>query len=207
MKLLLIINDDLYREALKSHIAGSGNWENVLEAKRFSDGILIEETIKIDLIISDFHANENILETISLWRKHLKRVPTIALLRYNGEHLIINLTKSGINGILLQKETNSNELRVAFQDILNGRKYFSETVKEIIENNLDLMDKTYFNFSKRDLELVHFLSKGLTGKEIAKISSLSPFTIETYRKSLLKKTQTQSTSQLISFSYQNGLIQ
>ena len=51
--------------------------------------------------------------------------------------------------------------------------------------------------SNREREIVSFLEKGFTTKEIAKELFLSNHTINTHRRNILRKSETKNTAQLI----------
>ncbi len=54
-----------------------------------------------------------------------------------------------------------------------------------------------FTLSKRELEIVELLEKGLTTKEIAADLFLSHHTVDTHRRNILRKTTVKNTAQLI----------
>lgn len=52
-------------------------------------------------------------------------------------------------------------------------------------------------FSKRELEILPLLSKGLTNKEIAKLLEISPNTIKTHLKNLYEKLESENRTQAV----------
>ncbi len=61
-------------------------------------------------------------------------------------------------------------------------------------------------FTKREKEVVHYLSQGKTTIEIANILHISPQTVSTHRKNILKKTNTNSVPQLVSLTVKKGWL-
>ncbi len=57
---------------------------------------------------------------------------------------------------------------------------------------------TDYSLTKRERQVVGFLSKGLTSKEIARRLTLSPRTVEDYRLRLCKKFNVKNTTELLS---------
>ena len=60
--------------------------------------------------------------------------------------------------------------------------------------------------SNREKEIIRYIVKGKTSKEISERIFLSKNTIDTYRRNILKKTGLKSTTELICFAIKNGLI-
>jgi DNA-binding NarL/FixJ family response regulator len=60
--------------------------------------------------------------------------------------------------------------------------------------------------SRREKEVLHYLAKGLSSKTIAKHLCISKLTVDKHRANMLKKTETNNTSELIRFSLENGIL-
>nr|WP_315200457.1 helix-turn-helix transcriptional regulator [uncultured Flavobacterium sp.] len=74
--------------------------------------------------------------------------------------------------------------------------------------NIDVEQKYLVNsfFSKREKQIINLLITGKVSKQIACELSLSLNTIETYRKNLLKKTNTSTTAELIGKVIREGWV-
>ena len=60
--------------------------------------------------------------------------------------------------------------------------------------------------SEREKEIVQFISEGYTDNEIASQLMLSPKTVNTHRKNILRKLNLKNTALLIRFAFENNLI-
>lgn len=60
--------------------------------------------------------------------------------------------------------------------------------------------------STREIEVLQYISIGNSSKQIAEELSLSIKTVDNHRQSMLKKTNTKSTAELISFAIRNGFL-
>ena len=60
--------------------------------------------------------------------------------------------------------------------------------------------------SEREIEIVRKMSHGLSSEEIAKDLCISPFTVRTHRKNILKKTHSKNSSQLIANCIATGIV-
>jgi PAS domain S-box-containing protein len=61
-------------------------------------------------------------------------------------------------------------------------------------------------FSKRELEILSHLGKGMASKDIADQLCISEHTVKTHRKNMLKKTDAKNTTELIRYASAKGLI-
>ena len=59
--------------------------------------------------------------------------------------------------------------------------------------------------SSREMEMIHFISKGLTDKEIADKLKISIHTTKTHRKRIISKLGLKNTAALVKFAVENGI--
>ena len=62
------------------------------------------------------------------------------------------------------------------------------------------------HLTKRELEVLQNLAKGLTSNEIAEALFISPRTVEFHRSNILSKTQTKNTAELIRYAIKHQLV-
>ena len=67
---------------------------------------------------------------------------------------------------------------------------------------IDLIEK----ITPRELDILRNLAAGKTSKLIGKEFSISPHTVDTHRRRLLKKLKCKTVVDLTRFAYRNGLI-
>ena len=60
--------------------------------------------------------------------------------------------------------------------------------------------------SKREIEILRFVAKGLTDKEIATVLNISHHTIRNIRKKLYKKLEVHNGAEAVNEGYQLGLL-
>lgn len=61
-------------------------------------------------------------------------------------------------------------------------------------------------FSKREIELINLLSLGLNSKEIAEKLFISPHTVDTHRRNMLRKAGVSDSMKLVTYGRNNGFI-
>lgn len=100
------------------------------------------------------------------------------------------------------KSSSRQEMVEAIMTVLSGKKYICKEIKNILSEQLvggsDVQDG-FNSLSKRELEIIAYLKKGYSSKEIARDLHLSPKTIEVHRYNILKKLNVKNTAALIHY--------
>ena len=60
--------------------------------------------------------------------------------------------------------------------------------------------------TKRELELVPLLARGISSAEIADQLSVSALTIDTHRKNIFRKLEINTSIELVNFAHENNLL-
>ena len=63
-----------------------------------------------------------------------------------------------------------------------------------------------FNLTKREIELLKLLAKGLTNVEVGECMGISPLTVSTHAKAIYRKMQVRSRSEAVFEAVNEGLI-
>ena len=80
--------------------------------------------------------------------------------------------------------------------------YADENVGEFIE----IKGKSNESYTVREIEIIKLLAKGLTFKEIANQLFVSPHTVNTHKKNILRKANCRNTAELVSLCVHEGII-
>jgi DNA-binding NarL/FixJ family response regulator len=203
--LLLADRHTIFRQALAALLMKLPDVGLIHETATGDGTLCILQAKKIDVVLFDTCADS--YKYLLLIKKSFPRLPVIAITWFEGDANILNLAKSGVRGILLKKNTDLREISIALKQVLNEKKYFTQKVNLIIQDNLDKIDQIpSLSFTFREHQLISCFNKGFTAKEVATETKLTLRTVESYRKALLRKTHTSSTIALLAFAYQNGFL-
>lgn len=129
----------------------------------------------------------------------------LILSNHSERSIILQALQHGASGYLL-KNASSAELIACIQEALSGQITFSREVKEIIARPSATELKGIPALTKREKEILHLISEGITTTGIAEQLSLSPLTIETHRRNLLQKFDVKNVAALIKIAVQHGLV-
>jgi two-component system invasion response regulator UvrY len=106
--------------------------------------------------------------------------------------------KSGAMGFV-SKSTGLAELTKAVELVMNGRKYISENLSELLaqEFDVDAKPNQFDLLSKREFEVAALLMKSKSINEIASILSINSSTVASHKARVLEKMNAKNITELI----------
>jgi two-component system, NarL family, nitrate/nitrite response regulator NarL len=123
-----------------------------------------------------------------------------------GETVEEMINDADISGYLL-KQTGKEELVEAIKKVFNGGQHFQPLVLDELAKQANIKNQTSAaNITVREKEIIQLLEKDLSNKEIADSLFLSVRTVETHRKNILKKTDTNNLLSLLKWAYEHKII-
>lgn len=132
----------------------------------------------------------------------------LILTSYNDYPIISQALSNGANGYLL-KDMERKELLKAINCVIDGKVFVSEAANEkLLEQYNSSFDKKPIPIvlTRREIEILDLLNKGMNGPQIAKKLFLSNFTIETHRKNLMQKFNSNTTQMLLKVARNHNFL-
>ena len=122
---------------------------------------------------------------------------------------ILEVVRSGIKGYLT-KDCEAQEVATAVQSIARGEKYFCQEVLDIIvEGSLHKESdpgEATASLTERETELLRLLAKGYSTQKASDEMNLSPHTVHSHRKKIIKKLHIKSPTEFVVHAVDLGLI-
>lgn len=206
MNILLIEDHQVVAEGI-SAILNDGEWVNqVFQVSDGKSGLdFLEENPHIDLVLLDINLPDcSGIELCVTLKQKYPSLKIIALSTFNQSGIIQKMLDNGADSYLL-KNASSEELKESIEKVISGKQFLTAEIKEILKNNVPLSSKTPV-FTKREKEVLALIAEGLTNQEIADRLFISQLTVISHRKSLLEKTASKNTAQLIKYCFEFGLL-
>ena len=111
-----------------------------------------------------------------------------------------------ISGYVL-KNIGKQELITALEKIAAGGIYFSEEViQELARTSQRKKENEQAHLTARELEVIRLIEKEYNNKQISEALFISERTVETHRKNIFRKTNTNSVIGLVKYAYEHRLI-
>ena len=125
---------------------------------------------------------------------------------YLVDTVLIEVDESGFPIRTLITCTNINQFKKDDCIYYNIMKKNNDGVYEVMLEGTADKKISELKLTKRELEIINLISRGLTNKQIAEKLFISVNTVQTHRKSIMKKTQCTGTADLTNFAFSRGLL-
>lgn len=167
------------------------------------------KTESVDVVVMDLNMPRmDGLQTLSELKRLNSNVKVMILSNYNQKELVRKVQENGADGYVL-KSTSAGELLNAIKDVAKGIKLFPSVEDDTTISETFFTDEFLkkYNLTKREVEIIRQLAKGLSSKEICDILHISNFTVDTHRRNILRKLNINNSVGVVSFAKQHGLIE
>ncbi len=206
MKILMIEDHQVVAQGISTMLNELDYVESVEHVSEGNLGIeFIRQNPETDIVLLDINLPDgNGIEFCANIRQEFPEIGIIALSTFNQAGIINKMLENGADSYLL-KNTSSEELIEAIEKVSSGQKHLTSRIKKILSNSSVSNCKTPV-FTKREKEVLALIAEGLTNQEIADQLFISQLTVISHRKSLLEKTESKNTAQLIKYCFEFGLL-
>ena len=187
---------------------GVAHLEQVNEGKDLLNKL---ESGNFDLLVIDPKAENGFgVETLLSIINDNENLNVLVISNVNNESQVLQILEKGVQGYLTYT-CDEDEIVHAIFAIAKGEKFYCNKVLDIVFNK-HLYKKETVNcdptsLTIRETEIAVMLAKGLTNKEVADQIHLSPHTVHTHRKNIMKKLGVRSASELTIYALSIGLIE
>lgn len=173
----------------------------------------LEENHNLDVILMDIEMPVlNGIETTQIVKQKYPQLKIIMLTAFDNDENIFNAIKAGADGYLL-KEINPKDLHGGIHETLNGGAAMNPSIAlktlKLLRNPLDIQnprDQEEISLSKREVEVLEQLSKGLSYTAIAENLFLSPSTVRKHIENIYKKLQVHSKIEAVQKAKNHNII-
>jgi two-component system, NarL family, response regulator EvgA len=154
---------------------------------------------KYDLLIIDIYARDwGCFEILEAAIKEYPSLNVILFTTITQEALLRNLYSAGCSIILKSEDTKY--LAEGIKAVLNGMRYVSHSLSYLKKPDLKISDLKPLHFTRQEERILALCSIGLSSKEIAYTFELSKYTVDTYKKRLIKKFKSTNMAELIEYA-------
>jgi len=207
MYTVLIVDDHpVARLAVKMLLEKDG-MTVIGEAEDGLKAVLQARQLKPDFVIVDIDIPSlNGIEVVQRLRSEAYQGGILILSGKDDEHYIKRCVSAGADGFI-SKRNNLTELHNAIRAIKGGYGFFPiNRARRNSTGDQPLNDQGKIaSLSVKELQVLHFLAKGLKIVDIAEKMMSSDKTVSTYKRRLMQKLDLQSMVELYDFTQRNNL--
>jgi DNA-binding NarL/FixJ family response regulator len=166
------------------------------------------EKIQPDLLIADYNFPGYIdLDSIRNAMASSSKTNVLILSSDNNKASILDVLQLGVKGYIT-KECSLEEVGMAVQSTAKGGKFFCQKVLDIImEKRFSPEPDTEASvLTARETEILKLIAHGHSTQAIADTLFLSPHTVQTHRKSIIRKLNIKSPTEFVIYAMDLGLL-
>jgi two-component system, NarL family, invasion response regulator UvrY len=206
----ILVADDhgVVREGVMKSIRS--NFPNAIfgEASNAAEVLRLVDESAWKLVILDINMpGRNGMEVLKEIKERHPQTPVIIFSMYPEDQFAVRSLKAGASAYLT-KDISSKELSEAIRIILRGERYLTNSIAELITNELihDHGKFTHETLSDREYQVFLLIASGKNVSAIAEELTLSVKTISVYRANILKKMNLKNNAEITHYAFKNNLV-
>lgn len=214
-KSVLIVDDHpLFREGLKSIIAGDRHFVVTGEAGDARNGYATARKILPDVVLVDISLpDESGMQLTRRIRKALPSTRVMIISMHSKIDYIVEAFQAGATGYVV-KDSAASRLIQGLHAVTGGEYFLDSSIShEVVERLMKspvrearVTDSDYGRLTPREQEIMRMLAEGIKKTEIADRLCISVKTVENHRSNIMKKLDLHSTMDLVRYAAKLGLI-
>jgi len=210
-KIAVVDDQHLFRKGIISLLEEFEELKIIMEAANGKELISALKKEQPDVILMDLEMPVmDGIETTEYVRKKYPEVKIIILTMHDDDSFISHLIEKGANGFLL-KDSNIETVVDAIYAVIKNGFHFTDRVSKAMVKGLVKSQKikpsfNTVNLTNKEIEVLKFICKEYTTKEIGEKLGVSTRTVEGHRDNVLHKTGARNTVGIVMYAVKNNLI-
>ncbi len=201
------------RSGLMMLLNGKNNIEVIGEASEGDEAIKKAKELNPDVVLMDLsmpHGKDGLTATQEL-HELMPDIAILILTMHDDEEYLFRAIQSGASGYIL-KNAPHEDLLGAIQSVSTGNAYLTPSATKVLMSGyLDRVKKgdnadTFALLSEREKEVLEWIAKGYSNKEIAERLVISVKTVESHKSNLMEKLGLKSRPELVKYAMKKGLL-
>ncbi len=209
MRILLVDDQPLVRDGIASLLTARG-YEVVGEAGNGKEAVDAALRIRPDIILMDIRMPEmGGLEATRRIKAQAPQIKVVMLTVSDDEQDLFEAIKSGAHGYLL-KDIKAAQLFEALEGMERGeaplsRRLATRLLDEFRSKEEPVSPEGGEELTAREWEVLHWVARGASNKEIAAALHISENTVKFHMKNILDKLHLRNRAQLAAWAHEHGV--
>jgi DNA-binding NarL/FixJ family response regulator len=211
MSIRILIADDhgLMRAGLRSILEDEPTIEVVGEASNGEEALYLAGQLAPDIVILDIGMpGADGIESTRRLKKMSPQIQVLILTVYEEESLLREAIKAGASGYLIKRAVEE-DLLSAINAVSRGDMYIHPGVTRLLVKELSPDTRPVRSdvepLTARELEVLGYIVRGFTNRQVAGTLSISIRTVEGHRASIFGKLGVKNRVELIEYAEKHGL--
>ncbi len=210
IRILIVDDHQLLRDGLRQMLTEEMDIEVVGDAANGKEAIEWLNIHEADVVLMDVNMPE--MDGVEATARIMTAFPDckiLALTMLDQGSFVQLMLRNGAMGYLL-KDTTKKELLEAIHTIYKGDKYLGQKATDLLVRNISKPQRGSNTFlpkiTRREKEVLQFISQGKSDVEIAALLHVSASTIESHRKNLRSKLGAKNSAEIVRVAMERGLM-
>ena len=198
----ILEDQQLFRMGLVAYFRGRSDFEIVAETDCLKKLHPLLERNPPDILLLDLHLPDSQgAPTVDLVAR---KYPELKILVFSNEQhpdQVLAAVRAGALGYVI-KDANVQELIIALKALAGGNSYFSHQISGFLLGKIGRRrghKLTQARITKRERQILEFTYNELSNHEIADRLLISPRTVDTHRRNLMKKLEVKNSVGLVKY--------
>jgi DNA-binding NarL/FixJ family response regulator len=216
VKQAVILVDDhrILRQSIRTVLEQNG-YDVIAEVGTGSDAISVYQQFGPAIVIMDLNlpGGLNGIDTTIEIRRSDPQATVLVLSMHDDEATVLNCLRAGARGYVL-KDASVTDLIEGLRLVAQGGTYLSPRIAGTFfaiftakrEETKDFTNGCSEKLTARERQVLGLIAAGKTNKDVASLLKLSPETVRSYRKSLMKKLGVNNVAALVRIALRSGMM-
>ena len=207
LKILLADDHAVVRGGIRKFLEATQDIDIVAEATTGEEALAQVRKNDFDVMLLDISLPDlNGLEVLKRVKRERPNLRVLIFSMYPEDDFAVPAFEAGASGYL-SKDSSPNQILLAIQTVASGASYVSPSMTERLLAGTVSAGKRepYETLSRREMEVLLMLSKGVSLTKIGEMLHLSVKTVSTYRGRVLEKLNVVSNAELTRYVVQHKL--
>ena len=209
-KVVLADDHNLVRAGVRKILEAQSGFEVVGEVGDGAAALELLAAQEVDVLVLDLTMpGMDGFEVLERAKRMRPGTRVLVLSMHAGSEHVARAVREGADGYLL-KDSAVQELEAAIEAVMAGRSYYSPTVQEQLSHLVragSALARPLDQLTDRERDVLKFVARGFSTKEIASRLDISPRTVDTHRANLMRKLGLKSVALLTQFALREGLLE
>jgi two-component system invasion response regulator UvrY len=208
IKVILCDDHAMVRRGIRDTISEATDIQVVGEAGSYPELRDLMRKQECDVLVLDLNMpGRGGLEVLAALKEEGSSVKTLVVSMYPEDQYAIRCLRAGARGYL-DKAGEPAELVAAIRTVMQGRKYVTPEVAQMLVDTLNApeSEELHASLSERELQTLQKIASGKKLSDIAEELMLSPKTVSVYRARVLEKLHLANNAELTVYAIRNGIV-
>ncbi|QHE88149.1 response regulator [Hydrogenophaga sp. BPS33] len=208
IKVILCDDHAMVRRGIRDTISEATDIQVVGEAASYPELREVMRKVECDVLVLDLNMpGRGGLEVLGTLKEEGSPVKTLVVSMYPEDQYAIRCLRAGARGYL-NKAGEPAELVAAIRTVMQGRKYVTPEVAQMLVDTLNApeSEELHASLSERELQTLQKIASGKKLSDIAEELMLSPKTVSVYRARVLEKLHLTNNAELTVYAIRNGIV-